>query len=471
MTSLSRHLMVTTAALALTACSLVPDYARPTVSQPQNWGESAIVLADYAPAAEADWWANYGSAELDALIDEAMRTSPTMDAALARIAQSRAGLSGANATLLPALNGSANVSRRHSLTEGGAQDNSWSESAGLSASYEADLFGANRARVEGAVNALDQQRFNTEATALMLQADIATRYFTAVSLAERLRVARANLEAAERILELVRVRYDAGALSGFDLARQESSVAGTRAGVVSLEQQNAENARALAILVGRAPEGGYVSGYVAIDDLSDLALPLPAPGQPSDLLARRPDLKAAEAGLKGANADIGAARTAFFPSLNLSAGATAAGLLTNPASLVSSLAAGLAQPIFRGGALDADLDASKARYRELAANYRDAVLNAFGETMDALTAVETSERRAEQLRIAAENAGRAFDLARRQYDAGAIDLLELLDAQRSQLNASDALVQAEQARLQASVDLFRALGGSWRLPEDAVASL
>ena len=444
--------------ISLSGCATIPDYQRPEVHSLSEWPAASVAGSENGTIVEDDWWANFGSAELDAFVNEAMASSPTMDAALARITQARASLRGTRSLLLPSADASANASRRYTTIDGEGTRSSNSDGAALSVGYELDLFGGKRARIKGANQFYAAEVFNTEATALILQSDIASLYFAIVSLKENLYAARANLTASERILELVKLRHRNGAISGFELARQQSSVAAIRARIPALEQQLLSNNRALAVLIGRTPG----SDFVQTKTLASLALPSPALMQPSQLLERRPDLKAAEANLKAANANIGVAKAAFFPRISLSAGVAGAGAVADPASLISSLAAGLTQPIFAGGALRADLRGTKARFVELAANYRDTVLSAFGETLDALTAIEISAQRARHLGYASNRADEAFALAQRKFDAGAIDLLELLDAQRTQLDAADALVQGKLDRLQASVDLFRALGGSWR---------
>ncbi|MGK2740908.1 efflux transporter outer membrane subunit [Tepidicaulis sp. LMO-SS28] len=437
----------------LTACALTPNYTRPEMAMPAAY-ESPAPLT-YTQTDE-DWWAQMANEELASLIARAHENSPTVDAALARIEQARGTLRAAGGRLLPSVDGSANAARSWRDGDDGASA-STSDSAGLSVAYELDLFGANRAQLEGAEESLNARSFDAAATRLTLEADVARAYFTVIALKERLVSAKANLAAAEDILRLVRLRYEEGAVSAFDLSRQESATATARARVPGLESDLAAARNALAVLLGETP------GSVAVkaDRLTEFDALAPELGVPSALLERRPDIQTAEASLRAANADIGVAKAAFYPQVTLSAGATASGLLTNPYSLVSSLAAGLAQPIFSGGELEGGLISAEGRYAELAAAYRSAVLTALQETDDALTTLAARGEQAGYASLSSEQADEAFRLADLQFDAGAIDLLELLDAQRTQLDASDSLVQARLEELSASVDLYRAIGGNW----------
>jgi len=439
--------------LPLAACSLTPDYTRPDVAMPAAYKDPAPLT--YSQTDE-DWWAQMANEELTGLISRAHQNSPTVDATLARIEQARGTLRAAGGRLLPSIDGSANAARSWRAGDDGSSA-STSDNAGLSVAYELDLFGANRAQLEGAEESLNARRFDAAATRLTLEADVARAYFTVIALKERLASAKANLAAAEDILRLVRLRYEEGAVSAFDLSRQESATATARARVPGLESDLAAARNALAVLLGETP--GRVTVKAA--RLSEFDALAPKLGVPSALLERRPDIQTAEASLRAANADIGAAKAAFYPQVTLSAGATASGLLTNPYSLVSSLAAGLAQPIFSGGELEGGLISAEGRYAELAAAYRSAVLTALQETDDALTTLAARGEQAGYAALSSSQADEAFRLADLQFDAGAIDLLELLDAQRTQLDASDSLVQARLDELSASVDLYRAIGGNW----------
>jgi len=256
----------------------------------------------------------------------------------------------------------------------------------------------------------------------------------------------------------VEARYEAGSISGLDLAQQRNTVATIEAGIPALKADRAANENALAILLARVP------GRFAVETatLDTVALPAIAAGQPSDLLERRPDIRGAEARLKAANADIGAARAAFFPSLDLSASVTRSFATASAAETVGSLGASLLAPIFSGGSLEGNLQSATGRQTELAANYRLTVLNSFAEVENSLVNVEATAARAASLAVAADEARKAYELSLARYRAGASDLLSVLDAQRSWLSARDSAAQARLNRYSTAVDLFVALGGGWK---------
>jgi len=434
-----------------------------TTFQPVDTDEVNIP-ADYKYAAEVEaakpdpaWWTGFGEPSLNGLVSEAMDSNESIEASLQRVEQARGALQIARAPLLPSINGSVNASLREGSGSGASSfQPSESVSAGVSASYELDLFGRNRAQARSAESQLAATIFNQQALALTVQSDVAASYFTLLALRDRIEVAQANIDATERILELVETQYDAGAVSGFDLARQRSAVASARARLRPLVQSARQTEHALAVLLGETPEA-----FAAPQgDLTAITTPAIETGLPSDLLLRRPDLLAAEAQLAAAEANIDAARAAFFPTIDLGASLTAQDL-TNSSDLVSQLTAGLLQPIFAAGRLEGGLQQVRAQYLELAANYRQTILNSLRDVEDSLVSLEAAERQEEDLRQAAEEAGRAFEIAEVRYQAGADDLISVLDAQQNLLTAQDSLVQARQQRLTASVSLYRALGGGW----------
>jgi NodT family efflux transporter outer membrane factor (OMF) lipoprotein len=213
------------------------------------------------------------------------------------------------------------------------------------------------------------------------------------------------------------------------------------------------------VLLGKPPR----TIEIKAGKLDSLNVPVVAAGQPSDLLQRRPDIRAAEADLAAANANIGIARAAFFPSINLGTGVSiAASPISGGASTAASLAGSLAAPIFEGGRLEANLEATRARRTELVEDYRKTVLTGFREVEDALAAVKGAEARRKALETALKEARTSYRLSRQQYDAGAVDFQTLLDSQRSLFSAQDSYAQSRLAMLLAAVDLYKALGGGWR---------
>ena len=232
--------------------------------------------------------------------------------------------------------------------------------------------------------------------------------------------------------------------------------------VPPLVQQLQQNLDALAILLGRTPETlGQLSGT-----LVDIAQPAVAPGLPSELLARRPDVAAAEAQLASANANIRVARAAYFPSINLTAAGGIASValtgLMGTTGAIYTLAAGVTQPIFEGGAIEGQVELTKAQYDELLQDYRKAVISAFGNVEDSLIAAQQTALQVSRQQIAVDKARRAYDISKAQLEAGTVNLLTVLNTENALFPAQDTLVQAKLARLQALVTLFQALGGGWQ---------
>lgn len=448
----------------LSACSLVPGYETPEVAMPAVWeaptaaeGVAVTPVALTGTAAEAGWWSRFGNAELDRLMTQALAANQDLAAALSRVEQARAALRVAGAALVPTLdaNGSLSqeVSRHNSRT-----DDSTGYGGQLQASYEIDLWGQNQAGVEAASEQLAASAYDREALALVVQGDVASTYAGTLAFKDRLAIARSNLDLARQLLALIEAQYAEGRTSALEVAQQRLTVSTQEAAIPALEQQLKASENALAILLGRPPEGFHVEAA----SLTALALPQVAAGQPADLLIRRPDIQKAEADLRAANADIGAARAAFFPTVNLTAEAALTGLLSaGSPTTAATLASSLVAPIFSGGQLEGQLESTKARFAELVATYRQSVLVALQEAEDALVAVDASGRRTGFLDAAAVQARDAYRLSQLRYVAGAVDFISVIDAQRSQLSAEDSLVQAQLDRYNAAIDLFKALGGSW----------
>lgn len=452
MRSLPRFTAMLLLSSALSACSFVPDYERPQIATPSSFegpqGQPGAILV------AADWWTAFNDLELQQLMGEALSKNLDILAALARMDQAQGALRSANSSLLPQVDGSGGASRSDDSSRGVSKGADGS----LKISYALDLWGLYRAQSEASAANLRASSFDHEATVLLVQSSVATTYFSILNLNDRLAIAKESLAAARETLKLVQARYDYGAISALDLAQQKTAVASIEAGIPSLEDQLNANRHAMAILLGRPPEGFTV----ATKPTSALVLPVIAAGQPSQLLERRPDIRRAEAQLQAANADIGAARAAFFPSLNLSASKSVDWLAGVGASNGSSIAASLLAPIFSGGQLEGNLQVSKARKAELVAAYQKTVLTSFGEVENALSSADANARRDASLAVAASEARRAYDLSQASYKAGASDFTSVLDAQRSWLSARDSQAQARLAQYNAAVNLFIALGGGWK---------
>jgi len=440
------------AALLLGGCSHKPEAPAELPAAPAQWRH-----AQNGEAVTDTWWRSFASAELDALIDQALRNNQDLAAAAARLRQVEASSRAAGAPLLPRLDGNLGASREGRL--GGNGETAGNRySGGLAASYEVDLWGHLAADYDAAQAELTASRFDRDALRLSLTATLVEAWLRQVTLDERLRLADLNLNNAERVLSTVQARANAGATTPLELAQQRGLVAEQRRSREELRQQADDVRSNLAVLLGQGEPAATSSASLAA-----LQAPSLGAGLPSELLLRRPDLARAEAQLSAADANLRAARAALLPRLNLSAGANgSAGSLNRVfANPLYSLAAALTAPIFDGGALAAERDRSDARREELLANYRQRIIEAFADVQVALnagTGVEAQWRAQQEVQAQAE---RALQLAERRYQAGADDLLNLLDAQRTLYAAEDQSALLRLARLQSGVALARALGGGW----------
>jgi outer membrane protein, multidrug efflux system len=331
----------------------------------------------------------------------------------------------------------------------------------LTASYELDFWGKNRATRDAARAAAVASRYDQQTVALTVISSVATTYFQALELRDRLEVAQQNLDNGEKILKGFQLEQSAGTATGLDVAQQATAVALLNAAVPPLQQQFRQIVHALAVLIGKTPE----SVDVEVGTLTQLSSPAIVEGLPSQLLSRRPDVAEAEQNLIAANADITVARAALFPDIQLTAGggyeSTALQGLVSPANEVYSIAAGLTQPIFHGGALRAQVAFSKARYTELLTTYHKTVLTAFGNVEDALVATQQTAEQQKRQQDAVATAKRAFEFAEMQMSAGTVNILTVLNTENALFSAQDQLVQDNFLRLQALVDLYTALGGGW----------
>ena len=448
----------------LHACSVAPTYTRPKVAPPAQWHESAGAGGSEASLSvwpAADWWHGFGSAQLDELIAEAERNNDDLAGAVARVREADAQARIAGAPLLPSVDLGATATRERAQVSGGGPRVFNVFSPGLSASYELDFWGKNRALRDAARAAATASRYDQQTIALTVVSSVATTYFQALELRDRIQVAQQNLENGEKILKGFKAEQSAGTATGLDVAQQATTVALLNAAVPPLLQQLRQTVHALAVLVGKTPE----SVDIDTGTLTNLSSPVIVEGLPSQLLSRRPDVAEAEQQLIAANADIGVARAALFPSIQLTASggyeSSALTSLVSPPNRVYALTAGLTQPIFHGGALRGQVDFSHARYTELLTAYHKTVLTAFSNVEDALVATQQTAEQQKRQQEAVVTARRAFEFAQMQMSAGVVNILTVLNTENALFSAQDVLVQVQYSHLQALVDLFTALGGGW----------
>jgi outer membrane protein, multidrug efflux system len=452
---------------ALGACSVGPAYHRPQIPSPPQWQDTAD---NQAPAVwpSADWWHGFGSEKLDELIAEAQRSNDDLAVAIARVQEADAQARIAGAPLLPSLDFTADATRQRGpvsgtgvgVGAGRATFNTFNPE--LTASYELDFWGKNRALRAAARATAIASHYDKETVALTVVSSVATSYFQALEFRDRLDVARQNLVNGQKILRGLQLQQAAGIATALDVAQQETTVALLDAAIPPLQEQLRQIVNALAVLIGKTPE----SIDVDTGTLNSLKSPLVAPGLPSQLLSRRPDVAESEQQLISANADITVARAALFPSIQLTAGggyeSSALSSLINPASSVWALSAGLTQPIFHGGALRGQVVFSNAHYAELLSTYHKTVISAFGNVENALVAARQTKEQQLRQQKAVDTAQRAFQYAQTQMSAGTVNILNVLNTENALFSAQDELVQVQYLHLQSLVDLFTALGGGWQ---------
>jgi outer membrane protein, multidrug efflux system len=444
-------------ALLFSGCSLSPEYQRPGFISPSQWKNDSAKPASTSSQISVDWWKKFGSTELDHLVAEALGNNLDLAAAKERIRQFRALAKIAGAPLLPAVSATGTYefsedNGNNSNTSG----NSWRGQWNLS--YEVDLWGGIRAGRDSAKNQLMSAQFTLEALRLVVMGDVAQTYFAIVGLQERKSIAENNLNNIQDVLAIIDSRFEAGATSALEVAQQKTELANAAAAVAQLDQQIAQSENALAILLGRPPQQFKVSN----NSLQVLEVPKAELMHSVTLLNRRPDIRSAETNLIAAHADIGKARAAFYPRLQLGAdNIFTAATMSQPAGIGIALASSLTAPIFQGGRLEGELERNLARRTELLEIYRKTILTAYQEVEDALALGNQSTRRREQLQISVESAEQAYKIARDRFLAGATDYQTLLIVQRSLLNAQDSQVQSHVDVLTASVLLFKSLGGGW----------
>lgn len=451
----------------LQACSLAPTYIRPDAGLPDGvpaaWNQ---VSAQAENSVNAEWWSGFNSQALPRLQQQGLMQNRNFAASGWQLAQAVAQSRVARAPLFPWIGAEGTASRTgHHAGPGNAFTMTDTLSGGFQASYELDIWGRLRSQADSAAFMAEATLNDWRAVGLSLESDIAIAYFQVLALRERLAVQRDILSTAEQTLNYIEKQQRAGAASTLDLARQRSDVASMNARVQDLERQEQATKNALNNLLGAAITPEELDVLMSSESITKLTPPTVSAGLPSSLLLRRPDILKAEAALKAANANIGVARAAFLPLVNL----TAQGgwqsdefhTLFRPSSTLYALVSSFVAPIFQGGRLMAEHEAAKARAEELVARYQQAALSAFLETDTAIAGVSYLAREEENRNTAVREAREAYRIVRVQYREGSADFLNLLDAQRTLLTAQDAQIAVTLARLNTTASLFKALGGGW----------
>ena len=455
-------LLLAVAASWLGGCALDTPRAAAPPPLPAAFEQQASGIAARWPTAAL--LQEFGSEELDSLIALGDKSSLDLAAAIARVRQADARSRQAGAALLPQVdaNGTATLFTGGS---GGTTAHETDWSAVLAASYEVDFWGKNRAAQTSARALAAVSRADAAVVRATVINGIAATYFQILSLRERVALAQLSRDQARQLLAFVEARLKAGRMTPAELASQQAAVANAELLIPQLRQQELEAVNALAVLVGRTPEGFKV----AAQDLQSLREPAIVAGLPSELLQRRPDVQAAERGLTAANADLTAARAALFPSLNL----TLTGGVQNPAVQAAvitltgtgyslNVGAAIVQTIFDAGRRRSVIAETQARRDELLANYRGAIVAALADVENALGQMQHLNEQRPAQNESITQSERAFDGARLRYEQGSGHFLALLDAQRVLYAAREQASLYKLNRLQSILSLSKALGGGWQ---------
>jgi multidrug efflux system outer membrane protein len=480
--------------LTLAGCAVGPDYQRPEVNTPAAFKEASAdtplsageagnwqTAKPSEDALRGEWWKLFKDSTLDSLEAQAQDANQNLKAAAARLGQARALLKDAKSDRYPKVDAGFGPMRERvspasqglSDSGPGAYNTLWRAQGTVS--YEVDLFGRVSSTVDAATADAQQSAALYRSVLLALQADVAQGYFQVRELDSELAIYRRTVELRSQTMQLIQRRYDAGDISELDLARARAELESARADEAGIARRRAAAEHALAVLLGKTP----AEFSMPDQPLTRVALDIPA-GLPSSLLERRPDIAAAERAMAGANARVGVAKSAFFPSLNLTG---AAGFESSDLSnlfhwssrtflLGPLVGTALSLPIFDGGRRQAGLDRARAVYEEDVANYRQTVLTAFREVEDNLASLRLLHGQTTAQDAALQAATRAASISQMQYREGAVSYLDVLDADRNALQQQRASAQLDGDRASTTINLIRALGGGWdaQMPGEQMAA-
>ncbi len=454
------------------------EYDLPSIEVPGSFkhapegSKNAKQVAETAPGTVPQsisrWWRHFGNSELNDLIERGLANNYQLKAAIARIAQAHALAGVERADEWPEL--SASGSYEVDKPEGGVGSVEPGSSTsrrsrhlyqvGIEASYEVDLWGKNRAKTQAALERAWASLFDRETVALTLTADITQNFIEYLSLQDRIRTADWTQTTLTNMQEAVRLRVEGGEATNLQLAQQRAAVAASKAVIPVLELQAQQRINAIAVLIGQPPSKVKLKS----DSLADIQFPNVNPGVPSRLIMRRPDIRQIESTLIAADADIDAARAELFPAVNLTAeagyGARHLDFLFSPESFFFSAGATIAQIIFDAGRRESQIKYEEAQHQELVHNYVQSIYSAINEVENALVSIHYLTLRRDLQQQAVSAAVDAYGFSKESYGIGASDYLTLLDTERTLFTERDELHQVDFSRFQASVDLFRALGGS-----------
>jgi NodT family efflux transporter outer membrane factor (OMF) lipoprotein len=507
---LARNVLIAAGvSLGICACTLGPNFQRPTMAAPNQWDnptqEKPVASVAVAEPIDPAWWDSFGDPLLTELVAQAIHNNLDLKVAAARLAESRAQLGQAKAAQLPTLDGNASYTREYQSADGviGLLDSAGSTPAtstnglggrqggvptqsaastalppfnlyqyGFDASWELDLWGRVRRTTENAgANAEAQEEAQHDAVVSTV-AEVARDYLDLRGAQDKLRITQENLSYAQRAVQLTEDRARHGLATDLDVANAQSQAASTAAEIPQYEQQQAQLINAIGLLLGEYPQA--LTARLTASAPAPVVPPRVPVGLPSELAHRRPDIREAEAQLHAATASIGAAKADFFPKVTLSGSvalqATEFANLGSWGARSYSAGPGLTIPLFEGGQLRATLALRKAQQQEAAINYRKTVLSAFRDVDDAMTAYAAEQRRRDRLDESVQASRHALEIADKRYARGISNYLDVLTAQKTLLNNEEQLADSTATVTTNLVALYKALGGGWDMAEEKMSS-
>ncbi len=461
------------ASLTLSGCqSLVwPDYFRPKVDTPDRYVEMSQDAAQNQIA--KDWWTLYQDETLNTLVSKALKHNTDIKVAVANIEQADAAMKEAGTLLLPTVALDAG-STRSRVTEAGpfpvfADNPRDSYNFKFGTNFELDFWGKLSRTKESARASALASRYAKDTVALSLSGLVTNQYLTLRSLEKQIQIAEQNLVSRDESLALTKRRLEGGVVSALDVHQAEVSSANLRAQISDLKRLRSLSLNQLALLTGDLDLAVRGLTQAQADIMALPMPPVPPIGLPSSLLESRPDVRQAEEQMVAANANIAVAKAALYPSISLTASWGGESLelqdVLKSAARIWTGGLSLNLPIFNGGRLNARVDQEAAKQKKTLATYERTIQTAFTEVNDALVNLREQTQREQSLQISQDSAKKMLALSENRYQSGYSAYIEVLDAQRTYNEASLAFVQARQARLSASVDLFKVLGGGWKPAE------
>ena len=454
-------------ALLLSGCMIGPDYTRPVVDAPPAWRLSDQDAKDLA---NSTWWEQFGDPVLNGLIATALRENKDLLIASARIDEYAGRYGITRSQLFPQVGVTADGYKQKNVPSGGIVKETYNTyETLLSASWEIDLWGKIRRQSEAANAQLIATEEGRQGVILSLVASVASGYTTLRDLDRQLQIATDTANTRAASYQLFKDRYEGGVISLLELSQNKSQYEEALASIPPLEKSIAQQENALSILLGRNPEP--IARGRSIDELSVPAVPQ---GLPSALLERRPDLRQAEQTLIAANAQIGAAKAAYYPSISLTGmfgvASTSLSNLFTDASKIWQYGGAINLPIFTAGQLAGQVQVAQAQQQQALFSYQKAIQNAFREVNDSLIDQDRTRAQLETQRQQVASLQQYADTARLRYDNGYTSYLEVLDAERSLFQAQLQYTQTQQTRLQAMINLYKAMGGGWVAVADKLAA-